>query len=381
MSPTKEKEVLVMHFSLDQKIFHENIQNVQRAMASHTTLPILTGILITAKGNTITLTATDLEIGIESKTEGTIFEEGSIVIPGQYLSSIIRELPSEDVSFKIDEDFNVEINCSSSHFKIKGYDSEEFPALPEVKEGLVVSFEQSLFKKMIDEVKFAASNDENQPFLNGALLIIHKGGGLELAATNLYRLASRWISIPTFDDINEDLKKIIPLKTLHELSRLLQKEEEEKIVITIKENHILFSFSTLSINSRLKEGQFPNFKHVIPESFNCHCLINRQNLLNAVRRTSLIAKENFNTLNFSFRKGEVEIKTIASPIGLAREIVTGKFSGPEIEIAFTADYIVDVLRAIEQDLISISMVNEKSACIIRGFEDQHYTYLVMPMQV
>lgn len=368
-----------MKFIIEQKLFYGIIQDVQRAMATHTTVSNLTGILVIAKDNKLIVAATDLEIRIESETDCEILKEGKIVLPGVSFSSIIRELPQGEITFTLDEFFNAQIDCFNSHYTIKGYDPEEYPTLPEIKSDFTVNISQALFKRMVDEVKFAASNDENQPFLHGALLTIAKSGKIELAATNLYRLALREIVVTNTFDFEEDIKIIIPLKTLNELSRLLTKEGE--VQIKLGGNHLFFSFSNLLILSRLKEGQFPGYRLIIPANFNSICTINRDNLLNAVRRASLLADKDTNTINFSFEKQELELTNRGTKMGHACEIIPCQLEGPEVDIAFTADYVVDVLRVIASDLVTISIVDARNACIIRDAQDPDYTYLLMPMQI
>ncbi len=368
-----------MRFTINQKVFGKIIQDVQRALASHTTLPILSGILIKAKDNEVIVAATDLEMGIESRGEAKVLEEGSIVLPGQHLSNIIRELPVDDVSITLKDDLSIEIDCRNSNYCIKGFDPGDFPSLPQIEAGLSISLPQSLLKKALEEVKFAASTDENQPFLHGALLTIKSEGKVELAATNTYRLACREFVLPQVVDLDEEIKIIIPLKTLHELARLLQNEGD--VTMTIKGNHIIFSFAPLLITSRLKEGQFPNYRQIIPDSFSSVCTVNRQDLLQAVRRASLIAREDSNAIEFLFRSKELEINTTESKIGRAKEIVPGELAGPEIKIAFTADYIIDVLKVIENDLAGLYIKDNRSPCVVRGLEDTEYTYILMPIQI
>jgi len=366
-----------MEFSIRQKDLSSVIQDVQRAVASHTTMPVLSGIKITAENGIITLTATDLEIGIESKAEGKITQEGSLVLPAQHFGNIVRELPAEEIHIVAQTSSTVNLNCSDSSYQIRGYPAEDFPELPEIDEGLNFSVSQNQLKSLIEEIKFAASTDENQPFLHGALLVIEEGK-MELVATNSYRLACREMEFPG-GETEENSEVIIPLKTLQELSRLLSAKDEE-VKITLKGNHLLFSFSSLTITSRLKEGQFPNYREVIPDSFNVVCHVEKAEFLQAVRRASLIAQEDSNTLDFKLEGNRIIINSRDSKIGQAHEEVAMEKEGSDLEVSFTADYLIDVLKVLKEDKVTLNLQDHESASVLRSFEDFTYTYVLMPVQ-
>ena len=368
-----------MNFSIQQKDLSRVIQEVQRAVSSQSTMAVLTGIRIEAAEDRINFAATDLSIGIASFAEGDIKETGCVVIPAQHLGNIVRELPPEKVSLTEKDENVVEIKCAGSTYNIRGFPPEDFPSLPQVEEGLDFSLSQGQLKTLIDEVKFAASTDENQPFLHGAQLSINPQK-MELAATNTYRLAYREMDFPG-NEAPEETEVIIPLKTLQELSRLLDpKQEEEKVQLTLKGNHLLFSFPPITITSRLKEGQFPNYREVIPSSFNTTCNINRTELMQAVRRASLIAREDSNTVDFEFTERQLIITTRDSEIGQAYEEVLLEKEGPELTVSFTADYLLDVLKVLREDTITINLQDESSACVFRSVDDLTYTYVIMPVQ-
>lgn len=367
-----------MKFSIEQKLFSSGIQEVQRAVSSQSKMPILSGILLKVKGDDIVLSATDLEIGIETTLKGDITEEGSLVLPSQHFSSIIRELPPGQITFTMEGHNTVHIECSNSNYDIKGFDPEDFPPLPKVEDGISLKFKQGALKRMIEETKFAASADENQPFLHGALFSV-KGNQGEIAATNTYRLACRAFTLE--EEIDSDFKVIIPLKTLQELGRLLDSSQEKEVNVTYKDNHLLFSFPPLVVTSRLKEGQFPNYRQVIPHSFNTHCTLPKSDFLQAVRRASFIAREDSNVLEFAFAKGELEIKSRESKIGQAHEVMHMDMEGPEIKTAFTADYLIDVLKVVDKEKVHFSLESAKDPCIVRGLDDETYTYVLMPVNV
>ncbi len=367
-----------MDFTIQQKDLSAVIQDVQRAVSSHTTMPVLSGVKIDVQEDKIKLAATDLEIGIESQTEGEVKETGVVVLPAQHLGNIIRELPNEKVRLSMKEENSVELKCAGSTYNIRGFPPEDFPSLPQVEEGLSFTMKQGDLKTLIEEVKFAASTDENQPFLHGAQLSINENK-MELAATNTYRLAYREMDFPG-EPPEEKIEVIIPLKTLQELTRLLESGEKDEVNLTLKGNHLLFSFPPLTITSRLKEGQFPNYREVIPGDFNSVCNIDRNQLLQAVRRASLIAREDSNTVDFEFKEGELIITTKDSRIGQAYEEVAMEKEGSVMKVSFTADYLLDVLKVLRNETVTINLQDESSACVFRSLEDFTYTYVIMPVQ-
>lgn len=368
-----------MKFNIDQKRLTALIQEVHRAVSTQTNMPILSGIYVEATPNELILRATDLEIGIESKTQISAEETGAVVLPAQHFYSIIRELPSALVEFSLDTNLSVNIFCEKSDYNIKGYNPSDFPALLKIDNTDAITMSQGQLRTIIEEVKFAASTDENQSFLNGALLTV-KGNQAELAATNSYRLAFRSFALPEDNKITKNFRVIIPLKTLQELARLLE-TGDNVVEIYFKNNVLMFSFQPLKITSRIKEGDFPHYQNVLPDEFNTICTVSADKLMHAVRRAALIAREDNNLIEFKFKKGEIILHTRESSIGKAHEIIAAETTGPEVHTAFTAQYLLDVLKVIKQEEVMMYLEGGKSPCIVRGKDDEDYTYVLMPVRL
>ncbi len=367
-----------MRFNVSQKNFLQGIQIVQRAVSNKNTLPILSGILIKAEDNRLKLVATDLEIGIECYVDAEIITKGELVLPANHLSGIIRELPSINVEVNCDlSTRSAEIVCGKSRFNINGHLADDFPLLPKVEEGMQLSISQTLLKEMIEQVKIATSNDETQPFLNGALLKII-GNELNVVSTNTYRLAHRMAKMEK--EMTELIEVILPNKTLDELAKLLDDDPEINVQIQLSMNQILFEMENIIIISRLIEGKFPNYEPVIPKNSNTFIKISRKELLQAGKRVSLMAMSNSNIIKANISMGVMILESINSEIGQAHEELPIKMEGPEVEISFNASYMMDGLKVIDSEEVELCFGGKLNPFILRPVGDVKYTYVISPIR-
>lgn len=367
-----------MKFSIPQKDFLEGIQTVQRAVSNKNTLPILSGILLKADDHQLKLVATDLEIGIECYINAEIITKGEIVLPANHLSGIIRELPSQTVEVDCNLDTrSAEIVCAHSRFNINGFPADDFPMLPKVEDGTQLSIRQNLFKEIVEQVKIATSNDETQPFLNGALMKI-EGDVMKIVSTNSYRLAFRETRLDS--GIGERIEAIIPNKTLDEMARLLNDSPEDCVKIQITANQILFEMENITVISRLIEGRFPNYEQVIPKNSNTFVKINRKELLQAGKRVSLIAISNSNIIKVIFEDGMMFLESINSEIGQAHEKLPIQIEGQGLEISFNAAYLMDGLKVIDSDEIELCLNSKLTPFIVKPVSDAEYIYVISPIR-
>ena len=388
-----------MKFSISKNILQKKLNNVQRAVSKKTTLPVLTGIFMeTTKEKGLHLIGTDLDLGIEcwiADENVTIKEQGSIVLPATQIYNIVRELPPEEIYFSLNlEDMTMKIKCHNSEFKINGFDPEEFPQLPEVKRPVNITLPGKDFKRIIEEVSFSISNNQSQPSLTGALMLF-KDRVMEMVSTNTYRLAH---SLYTFDKNNNDNDKndgsqnekeiapnkvIIPGNTLNELKRVLPDSEESEIEILLGNNHIKFCFDNFKIVSRLIEGQFPNYNQVIPEEYNTRIEANKKELQHAVKRASLIAQLDSNEINLEINEENniLLITSTGKETGEAHEELPISLEGPEQKIKIDAGYLLDVLKIIDKEKITLNLIGPVSPLTIKlKKETGSYTYLIMPIR-
>lgn len=367
-----------MKFAIAQKDFLESIQTVQRAVSNKNTLPILSGILIKAESDRLKLVATDLEIGIECYINAEIITGGEIVLPANHLSSIIRELPSKTVEINCNlETRSAEIVCGNSRFQINGYPGDDFPMLPKVEEGTQITLRQSLLKEVIEQVKIATSNDETQPFLNGALLRVD-GNEFVMASTNSYRLAQRKDVLES--DVAYKFDVILPNKTLDEMARLLDDSVETMVTIQVTMNQILFQMENITVISRLIEGRFPNYEQVIPKNTTTFIKIDRKELFQAAKRVALIATSNSNIIKVNILNSTIILESMNLEIGQAHEELTVSMDGPDIEISFNAAYLMDSLKVINSDEVELCFGGKLNPFIVKPVSDIDYTYVISPIR-
>lgn len=367
-----------MKIVCNQKLLSNSINIVQKAVSNKTTLPILKGILIEAKDNTLKLTGNNLDIGIEHVIDEdvTIVREGSIVIPSRLFGEIVRKLPDEDVEIDVSPNNEIVLSCLNSKFNLIGYDASEFTELPVLEESNSYSINQDLIHNMIRQTIFATSVDESRLVLTGALLEI-KDNSISMVAIDGYRLALRKAYINS--DVSN--KAVIPSKTLNDLSKILSMEADGDILIAFTEKHILFKINNIKIVSRLLDGEFINYQQIIPKTSKSIVKVKTRALYDAIERASLLAKEGKNNMiKFSI---EDEYMTIDSnvEIGSATEKVSIELEGEDLEIGFNSKYLLDALKIIDSEEVDMELSTAVSPCIIKPSDNTNYIYLVLPVRL
>lgn len=350
---------------------------VQKAVSSRTPLPILEGILIEAEDNQIKLIATDLEIGIESYIEGDIVEEGSVVLSAKIIVELIRKLPDAPVEMKSDENNKTWITCASSEFVIQGQSGLDFPELPEVDNDYVIEVPQDLLKNMIRQTIFSVAVEETRPILTGALMEI-EDNQVRLVALDGYRLALR--KGKTAGSDHYSISEVVPGRILNEISKILG-DVEEMVQISKMGNHILFQIGQTSITSRLLEGEFINYKQIIPEEYKTRVKVSTHALLDSCERAALLARQGKNNLiKMEIFQDQLVISSNAE-IGQVHEEVPIDNQGEELKIAFNSKYFIDALRIVEDDEIFLEFTTSVSPCVMKPLEDEYFTYLILPVRL
>ncbi len=368
-----------MKFSIQQSVFHNALSQVNRAVSTSNTMPILSGILFTGdeKGN-LTLTATDLEMGIVMEMGADVKSPGRIVLPGDELSSIIRELPRETINIDIDQDnYSAEITTKSSNFVLKGFKPDEFPELPEVETITEFTITEADLIDMIDKVKFSCSNKDSQPGLTGALLTV-SSDSIIMVATNTFRMAYYKKDMEL--DLEDKSRAIIPASTLDELSRLLTEDEDNEIKVVLDSSHCRFIGNNITITSRLIEGKFPNYEQVMPNDFSAEVNVTRSNLQNAVKRVSTIARLDSNVIELDFSEENLIIESTASDKGHGKEEVNIEFSGKPQKIKIDASYMMDGLKVLDEEEARIELIGPVNPLTLKNPESDDYIYLIMPIR-
>lgn len=368
-----------MKFSASKDSLSYVVQVVQRAVSTKNPLPVLSGILLKVNEGNLTLTATDLELGIECTVPVTVEEEGGVVLPARYLGDIVRRLPDVKIRVEVNkENNNTCIRYGQSEFNLLGISAGDFPMLPTVDGETTISIKQDLLKNMIRQVGFSVSSDDNRPIFTGVLMEIEKGT-IKLVATDTHRLAYR---LGNIGEKETDLVKsvIIPGKTLNELNRIMSGEDDD-LKIAFGDNQVVFEMPGIRFISRLIEGQFPNYKQVIPQGCKSKIKIKTRDLLESTERASLLAKEGSNVVRFSVEKNNMIISSNSPEIGKIEEQIPVETEGEETQIAFNSRYIIDVLKVIDAEEILLELTGSLSPGIIKPADNENYIYLILPIRI
>lgn len=363
-----------MEFIIDQKDFSKSINIVQKAISSRSSLQILEGILIETIDNRLKLTATDLEIGIETYVDCKIIDEGSIVVNSRIIGDIIRKLPQSSINITI-ENNNINIICEKSEFNIIGSNSSEYPDLPTIINQNMFTIPCDLFRSAIKQTVFATSEDETRPILTGVLFEIKNSIG-SFVALDGYRLAVKSIPI----NLDNDIEIVIPSKSLLELNRILDDTDEEFKII-LAPNHIIFNLGDTLFSSRLLEGQFLSYSDIIREEHNTIVKVNKNKFQSSLERASLLAKEEkANLIKLNIENDKIFIKS-NSEIGNVNEELNTNKNGENVDIAFNSRYLLEGIKAIDTEEIELNFMGSLNPCIIKPTDDNNYTYLVLPVRL
>ena len=366
----------VMQFKVQKETFLKAIATASGAIGSKNTLPILNNILIQTNGpDEISLTGTDLELGIKTQCEANVILQGAVTVPAKKLHEIVRELEPGGVEITVVKNNAVNIKTNKSFFKIIGLEPDDFPKLPEPTPEQSFELDQQVLKQCLILTSFAISRDEARYTLNGVLVIL-KGKTARFIATDGKRLAS---IEKTTDLPNEiTLEVIVPVKTILELIKTLS-DEGGKVKVACAQNQITFRLNKTTFTSRLIEGRFPNYEQVIPKEEKTTTQINRLDLLSAMKRVSLLTSQENQSVKLDFIKGRLLISSRSPNLGEAKEEITAEISGEDLTIGFNPNYIIDVLKNLTTEKVLLSVSDPDKPGLVKS--EGGYLYVVMPMQL
>lgn len=367
-----------MKFTCDQTNLVKALNTVSKAVTARTTIPILKGILLNLEGDTLTLTASDLEISIEKTIQVKGIENGSLVVSAKLFSDIIRKLPNEDILIEGNENEKTVIKTSSSEFTIVSIQADEFPrigAVEEEQERFV--FDKDILREMIRKTTFCASFDESKGIIVG-VLIERDGENLTMVALDGFRMAVVKENIGQ----GKESKIIISAKLLSEISKIITDEEPEgEIIMVLDKKKALLTIDTTKVVLRLLEGDFIKYKDILPKDKSLRILISKSLLQDSIERASLLAKEGKNNLvKFSVIDNLLTITSKSEEGAVKEEIIVEKY-GEDIEIGFNSKYVLDVLKAVDDEIILMEFNSPTSPCMIKQPEDTMYEYLVLPVRI
>ena len=362
-----------MKFTIQKDELIKGLQLVQSVIASHTTLPILYNVLVTAEKDKIVLVATDLSVSIRCCLAATVAKTGSSSFNAKTLFSIARELPQDICEFQVEDKNRALIQCGQSSYKLLGISADDFPGVPPMKSADSFTIDQSLLKDMFLKTIYAASDDESRLILNGAYLSI-KGQKMVIVATDGRRLAlaEKEVEIPT----EKKVSCVIPAKTIHELTKALANEGQVKISTT--DNMASFEMEHCTIISKLIEGVYPNYQQVIPSQCEERITVERESLLGALRRTAIVSNERNPSVKVSITKNQMQIMASDNDIGEANEQIPIKYSGKSITMTFNPDYLMDPLKYLSSDDVAIEFSDELSPAVVKS--NIPFIYVLMPLR-
>jgi DNA polymerase III subunit beta len=378
---TAREEQQAMEFSVSKSALLNELSTTQGVVERKTTIPILSNLLIEAKGNHLTITATDLELSICTSCEAKIKKEGAGTIPAKKLIELVRLLPEGEIKFRLLENHWVEVVSDKKKYKLVGMAKENFPALPAMPH-VLVKIPAAILESLIGKTKFAISMEESRYTLNGGLLIL-KPDTLAMVATDGHRLALAETD-QKLAGLNGEVKVLIPKKAMDEVEKLASTAGSEAHIEFAKdESHLFFQVGHRLLISRILTGQFPNYEAVLPRDNNKSVVIDRAELSDAVRRVSQLADQRSHAVKLAVSQEGIEISASSPEYGEAKENIEKEYKGDPIAIGFNSSYMLDFLAAAADGPVSIELKDEQSAGQMRPLADEsyRYRYIIMPMRI
>ncbi|MFC4182791.1 DNA polymerase III subunit beta [Saccharococcus thermophilus] len=376
-----------MKIAIDREALAKSVQDVMKAVSPRTTIPILTGIKITATSQGVTLTGSDSDISIESfipaeeedKLLVEVKEAGSVVLQARFFAEIVKKLPQQTVEIEVGPNFLTVIRSGKAEFNLNGLDADEYPRLPQIEEENVFKIPTDLLKTIIRQTVFAVSTSETRPILTGVNWKF-EDGELTCTATDSHRLALRKAKIETENP--QSYNVVIPGKSLNELSKILD-DSNDPVDIVVTANQILFKTKHLLFFSRLLDGNYPETARLIPTDSKTDIIVNAKEFLQAIDRASLLAREGRNNVVklTTLNDGIIEISSVSPEIGkVTEEIQSESVEGEELKISFSAKYMMDALKALDGTDIKISFTGAMRPFLLRPLHNDSMLQLILPVR-
>lgn len=364
---------------------NESIQHVSKAVASRTTIPILSGIKLDAGYNGVTLTASDTDISIQSfipletqdKTIVTVDKTGSVVLPAKFFVEIVKKLPNEEVHIEVGDRFQTLIRSGATEIQLVGLDPEEFPILPSILEDQVVTIPGDLLRDMIRQTVFAVTTNESTPILTGVLWNL-QDGNYKFVATDRHRLASRTANVNAQDVRFSNI--VISGKTLNELAKIVP-DQNVNVDIVVADNQVLFKLGNVLFYSRMLDGTYPDTSKIIPQSFKTELILNTKQLSEAIDRAYLLSREEkTNIVRLTTTdNGGIEISSSSSELGkVTEQLDVTELRGEPLKIAFNSKYMIDVLKVLDSEELFIGFTGAMSPIIIKPRDHENSLFLILP---
>jgi DNA polymerase III subunit beta len=350
------------------------LATVARAVSTRTTVLVLGGIQLRAEAGKLHLAATDMEVSLRASLDASVEGEGTVVVPGRLLLDIARSLPGDDVAIEHrPEEAVVVVTSGTANYRLHTYSSEDFPRLPDIESVALHTVDRDALAETISRVGRSASRDESRPVLTG-ILVKFEPSKLVMAATDSYRLAVKETPIETQ---LPELEAIIPARALQELTRIASGSDE--VQLGMHDNHAVFGADGVWLTTRRIDGQFPNYRQLLPEQFEHEVPLSRDEALDVVRRVSLMAQRN-SPLRLRFADGELTVSAVTQDVGEARESLPAPYTADPLEIGFNAEFLRDGLESVTSDTVKFRLISPLRPAVLEG-ETDDYVYLIMPIRL
>lgn len=370
-----------MKLTCPQENLSKGLAIVNRAVSTRSTMPILSNILLATDGSRLRLSATNLELSVNCWIDAEIELEGRVAVPARLLQEFVNSLPSAPVSMELNPSNRVvKMHCLRTDGNIRGVNADEFPAIPTVEEGTVFRQPAHLLKEMINQVAIAAATDDSRPIFTGVLTSI--GQAMTMVAADGFRLGLRSTELEGGPE--QDISLIIPAKSLLELARVLPDGKGQdamvEIALTPNKNQVMFRTASVELVSRLIEGQFPNYKQIMPKEWKTQVVVPTSQFLNAAKTASFFARDSANIVRLHMEAGELTVRAESTELGDNESKIDAVVEGePSADIAFNAKYLTDALNVVESEQIKLEILNAGSPGVIRPVDSTDYVHVIMPM--
>ena len=348
---------------------------VGRAVSTRASVQVLGGVLISAGEGRLELAATDMELSLRLSVDCDVEGEGAVVAPGRLLVELARLLPEGEVVLEQEADRGMlAVTCGPASYRLNTYSAEDFPKLPDVGTAETFTVDRAAFLETVARVARAASRDESRPVLTG-IMVQFAGGKLVMAATDSYRMSVKETDLP--GAAAAELEAIVPARSLTELGRIAQ--DGEDLQIGVQENHVVFGAGDVWLTTRRIDGQFPNHKQLLPETFEHEVALPREEFLDVVRRASVMAQRN-SPLRLRFAEGEVTVSAQTQDVGEARESMPVPFAGEPLEIGFNPEFLRDGLESVDSEEVALRLISPLRPGLLYS-ADENFSYLIMPIRL
>ncbi len=365
-----------MRLTISQEALISTLTTVSKAVSTKNTIPVLSGILLSASSDLLTLRATDMELAIESSVSCQVHTPGDVVLPARYLTDLVRRIPFGNIDIAVDEsNYTATVKWGKSQYVIHGFSPEQFPAIPSIEEASTFTAGQVLLKDLLRQTTFAAGHDESKPWLTGVLFKL-RDNRLTGTATDGVRIA---YAESTVDNPGgHSFSVIVPSRSLNELTRLLSSEPADNAQIAVTANQIFFDLGKVRVISRLLEGQYPDVMRLVPQTYPTEITVNRSEFMEALERAALIAKDG--AVKIGLSDGCITITSNTPEVGQVYEEVQAKaLSGESLEIGFNSRYLIEYLKVLEEPEFRFQCSGSRNPARLQPVSNTNYIYVVLPL--